>query len=203
MQRQDDSDARLRENDDYARALCAARAFAGSFGDTFTRANADDIAQDAVIRVWQRRATLRDHDRLEAFVRTVCKRVRHRAIERDARLRPVSLDAEVGLAEGLTAPQSDVLHHAVAGHAVSVSWCVGELPGILRGLDPLNGHIVRDYYEGFSCRELAERYGLPLDSVKVRLHRSRRRIRRAFEDRVGDASDAKPIAKTPSNHGRT
>ncbi len=58
----------------------------------------------------------------------------------------------------------------------------------MRSLTALNEQLTRSYYEGFSCAELAERFGLEEDCVKVRLYRCRRKLRKEFEGRVRRAS---------------
>jgi DNA-directed RNA polymerase specialized sigma24 family protein len=51
-------------------------------------------------------------------------------------------------------------------------------------LTKLNSRILMSYYEGFTCAELAVRYDLTTDSVKVRVHRSRRRIKQLLATQV-------------------
>jgi RNA polymerase sigma-70 factor (ECF subfamily) len=173
-----------------AGALEAARHFLDRWQDPFTRSSADDFAQEAALQAWSRRATLREPTKWGAFVRTIARRCRYRAMIRDARLSVLSLDAEVEDAEELSVPEPSVPELRVAGRRVPLRRCVDELDRVLPRLGPLNEGIVRNYYEGFSCGELAERYGLPEETVKVRLHRSRGRIRRAFEGRVGRLAPA-------------
>ncbi len=67
---------------------------------------------------------------------------------------------------------------------VSRSWMLEQLEGVLAFQTPLNIAILMAYYQGFSCSELAERYEMPEECVKVRIHRSRLRVRREFEARV-------------------
>ena len=55
---------------------------------------------------------------------------------------------------------------------------------MLESLTCLNRRIVLSYYEGFSCAELAARFRIPEESVKVRVHRARGRLRQLFERRV-------------------
>ena len=45
-------------------------------------------------------------------------------------------------------------------------------------LDDRGATLIAHYYVGRSCREIAQRSGLSLANVKVRLHRARRRLRR-------------------------
>lgn len=167
-----------------ARALTVAHEFLGRWHDWFTRSSADDIAQDAVIEAWQRRPTVHRPERWDAFVRTLVRRYRCRALIGSRRIPVDSLDecAEHGeqFVDGATAPSSVCIN----GQVVSLRWCLEQLPSVLRRLDSLNERIVRSYYEGFSCSEIAARYCVPEESVKVRLYRCRARIRREFEGRV-------------------
>lgn len=59
------------------------------------------------------------------------------------------------------------------------------LPELLADLPARDRDVLRARYEeGSSCRELAARSGITVDNAKVRLHRARRRLRRAIETRV-------------------
>ncbi len=169
------------------RALEVAHDFLGRWQDCFTRSSADDIAQDAVIEAWRRRPTMHRPERWDAFVRTLVRRYRCRALLRDRRLRSDSLDENTGLAEQVVARAPCPASVDIGGRIVAVSWCVEQLPSVLSRLGPLNECIVRSYYEGFSCSEIAARYCVPEDYVKVRLYRCRARIRREFEGRVRTA----------------
>ena len=167
-----------------AQALEAARHFLSRWRDGLTRNTAEDLAQEAVLEAWERRDTVRHHDRWASFVRTISRRRRYRAIEKHLRLQFASLDADEDLQQYLALEERAPACLLVGTRRVPLHWCLGELSAMLRRLGPLNERIVRSYYEGFSCRELAERYSLPEETVKVRLHRSRSRIRREFEGRV-------------------
>lgn len=167
-----------------AQALEAARHFLSRWRDGLTRSAAEDLAQEAVLEAWERRDTLRHRDRWASFVRTISRRRRCRAIEKHLRLQFASLDADDDMQRHLAFEDRPPACFSVGARRVPLHWCLGELGGMLRRLGPLNERIVRSYYEGFSCRELAERYSLPEETVKVRLHRSRSRIRREFEGRI-------------------
>jgi len=167
-------------------ALRVSRTFLRRYRDALTRSLVDDLAQEAALEAWSRRSSLRRLDRWGAFVRTVSRRRRCRAVERHLRVCFDSLDAAAGPNERAAAELEPRLTH-IAERAVPTDWCLAELPGVLQRLDPLNACIIRSYYEGFSCVELGERYGLSEQNVKVRLHRSRQRIRREFEVRAARA----------------
>lgn len=170
-----------------AQALDTARRFLNRWRDRVTRRAADDLAQEAAIEAWRCRASLRQPDRWEAFVRTISRRCRYRALGGGLRLPMVSLDADRDLMEQLTDEERPAVRVSVAGRAMSLDWCLRELTGVLGVLGPLNQRIVRSFYEGFSCQELADRYQLSEHSVKVRLYRSRKRLRREFEVRAASA----------------
>ena len=172
-----------------AQALQAARHFLTRWRDRQTSNSVDDLAQDAVIEAWLRRDTLQRPDRWPAFVRTIARRCRYRTLQTRMRLPTLSLDADTRLGDELVESEFEPHRYRVADEWVSAHWCLEELDDVLEQLSPLNRHIVRRYYEGFSCSELAERYGLPEEAVKVRLYRSRNRIRREFEGRVDQAAE--------------
>ena len=90
----------------------------------------------------------------------------------------------------------------VGGQPIARESCVAELDWVLRQIGSLNGRIVLGYYQGFSCGELAQRYRLPEKAVKVRLHRSRHRIRKVFEGHFR-ASDEDGNARNHQQERRT
>ena len=170
-----------------ARALVIAERFLSRWRDAFTSSGADDLAQEAVLAVLRRRDTVRRPDRFAAFVRTVSRRCRSRALARHLRLQMASLDADLDLAEQLVVDRPRRATLNVAGRRVPMDWCLRALDEVLAGLGPVNSRIVLSFYEGFSMVELAQRYALSEDSLKVRLYRCRQRVRRELEDRVESA----------------
>ncbi len=175
---------------DYARALREAERFLRRWGDGFTSRVCEDVAQEAVIASWQRRATLRDAERFHVYVRTVARRIRYQLLRRE-RARPVlSLDAELQLSVLLEArePSREPVF-TIAGEPVDRAWLVGRLRSVLARFSTLNRRLLRGYYAGASARELAERHDLTVARVKARLHRGRRRVRQEFTERVRRARD--------------
>ncbi len=59
-----------------------------------------------------------------------------------------------------------------------------ELGVVTEQLSHLNRSILFGFYEGFTCAELGARYCMSTDRVKVRLYRSRRKVREFFEGRL-------------------
>ena len=164
-------------------ALRSAESFLSRWRDPTTRNLRDDLAQEAVLVLWRRRHTLRRARGAFAFVRTVSRRLRHRAVTRSAsgesrhRFEAVS---ELGLVA------ADRVRDAVCidGAWIPTQRALEELDAVLGALRPLNATLLRGYYAGRSCDELGREFALPPACVKARLYRSRRRIRRWFEGRV-------------------
>jgi RNA polymerase sigma-70 factor (ECF subfamily) len=123
---------------------------------------AEDIAQDALLRAWRRRSTLRDPDRRNQWLAAI---VRNEAFRQHARVRP-NLSATIELREGeedervLAAVELADLHAAMAA-----------LSDRDRQLLELR------YEEDLTQAAIADRLGIPEGTVKVRLHRARNKLR--------------------------
>lgn len=180
---------------EYGTVLRAVEEFLQRYRDPFTRANREDLAQEAVIETWRRGATLRDPSCATAFARTVARRLRYQATRNAARARSVD-GVDPASVAGVAPVTERWRRHGraffVGGRWIEVEWLAEQLDDVLSGLGPVNEPIVRGYYEGASCRELGERYGLPAAGVKARLHRSRRRIRESFAERAQSAKPTGP-----------
>ena len=179
-------------------ALRTARIFLSRWADQLTTEVREDLAQDAAVIAWRQQPRMRDPACFSAMVRTVSRRLRCRIIASRKRHPVVSLDAERSLARRLIQDSGHrASGHSASGHGdsghrelevagvmVPRSWLLEQLEGVLAFQTPLNIAILMAYYQGFSCSELAERYEMPEECVKVRIHRSRLRVRREFEARV-------------------
>jgi RNA polymerase sigma-70 factor, ECF subfamily len=132
---------------------------------------AEDIAQDALLRAWRRRSTLRDASRRKEWLTTI---VRNEAFRQHSRTRPDPV-AEVEAKEGAddeqivsTVERAD-LHAAIAT------------------LDERDRQLLQlRYGEDLTQQAIARRLCLPDGTVKVRLHRLRHKLR----DAMGDAGSA-------------
>ena len=123
---------------------------------------AEDIAQDALLRAWRRRSTLRDSDRRIQWLATI---VRNEAFRQHARLRP--------------APTSSL--EFVEGAEDEQVLAAVELADLHAALDLLSERDRRllemKYEEDLTQGMIARRLGIPEGTVKVRLHRARNRLR--------------------------
>jgi DNA-directed RNA polymerase specialized sigma24 family protein len=162
----------------WGRALVDARTYLGHWSDAFTRCSRDDLAQEAAFAVWRYAASPSGVGRLAGLVRTVSRRMRVKAL---LQLRRDICCVAEGDLDHLPAPGEDADCLRVRGEPVPRDWLVARLDVVMGCLTLLNRRLVLAFYEGFSCSELSERFGLSQDAVKVRLHRCRRLLRRRLE----------------------
>ena len=146
---------------DEARRLCMRFAYRYSKNPS----EAEDIAQEALLRAWRRRSTLRDTGSRKGWLAVI---VRNEAFRQHARKRPdpvSTLEAEHGADDERvlkTVERADI-HAAISR------------------LDERDRQLVRlRYDEDMTQTAIAHRLGIPEGTVKVRLHRVRAKLRRAI-----------------------
>lgn len=126
---------------------------------------AEDIAQDALLRAWRRRSTLRDPERRNYWLATI---VRNEAFRHHARVKP-DLTATIELREG--AEDERVL-------------AAVELADLHAAMDLLSDRdrqlLEMKYEEDLTQASIADRLGIPEGTVKVRLHRARNKLRTLY-----------------------
>lgn len=123
---------------------------------------AEDIAQDALLRAWRRRSTLRDADRRNQWLAAI---VRNEAFRQHARVRP-DLSATIELREGEEDAQ------------VLAAVELADLHAALRELSERDRLLLElRYEEDLTQAAIARRLGIPEGTVKVRLHRARAKLR--------------------------
>lgn len=180
-----------------AKGYEVAHAFLNRWDDPATRASRDDCAQEAVFSAIGCYPAMREPSRFPALVRTIARRARYRELRWHMRLRAAGFlmlsmdrdgDAFAELAAQVREGRSDNL--LVADQCVDKHWLLCALDAALDRLPGLYRAILRGYYEGFSCVELAERYGIAEENVKVRLHRGRHKVRAELEREVRQTKEA-------------
>jgi len=126
---------------------------------------AEDIAQDALLRAWRRRSTLREVERRNQWLATI---VRNEAFRQHARVRP-SPTSTIESQEGVEDPQVVATVERADLHAA------------LKRLDDKDRQLLElRYGEDLTQQAIALRLGIPEGTVKVRLHRARIKLRRAY-----------------------
>jgi RNA polymerase sigma-70 factor (ECF subfamily) len=123
---------------------------------------AEDIAQDALLRAWRRRSTLRDADRRNQWLAAI---VRNEAFRQHARVRP-DPTATIELREG---EEDERVLAAVE---------LADLHAALQELSERDRRLLEmRYEEDLTQATIAHRLGIPEGTVKVRLHRARAKLR--------------------------
>ena len=131
---------------------------------TATPVDADDVAQEALLRAWRRRGACQSPDQPWPWLARIVQReaARHHDRRRDV---PVE-DVDVGAAGGDPADGVD---------AMTVDRALRDLPARDRALLTLR------YAEDLTQPQIAVRLGSPEGTVKVQLHRARGRLRSLLE----------------------
>ena len=140
---------------------------------TLDRAEAEDIVQDTLLRVWQRRDEWSSISNPDSYSTTICRNL---ALDRcqAARRSNMTLDGEQAPTLSDTAPPPDVALQRQERIAI-IRQLMDQLPEAQRTIMEL-----RDM-EGRSYQEIADIMNITEAQVKVYLHRARTRIRTEAE----------------------
>lgn len=150
-----------------ATATREARRFLGTTHDV------DEVVQEALVRAWRRRTTCRGDDRMP-WMRQIARNEALRLLDRSRRRLEHELLDEAGLLDGM----ADVSAADAEDHLL-LRMDVAQLVG---GLSVADQQLLALRYEhDLSQPEVAEMLGIPEGTVKIRLHRIRRRLRNALE----------------------
>ena len=125
---------------------------------------AEDAAQEAFLRAFRAIDRYRPQSSFRAWVRTIAIRC---AIDLLRRRRP-----EVPLSDTESSPTNEESRHEDAN---LLRAALAELSAMDREI------MIARELEGVPDRELAERFEITLTSVRVRMHRARKKIRARFE----------------------
>lgn len=118
-----------------------------------------------MLRAWRRRSTLRERERRNQWLATI---VRNEAFRQHARTRPDPI-ATIELHEGAEDARVVATVELADLHAA-----LGRLSERERELLELR------YEEDLTQAAIADKLGIPEGTVKVRLHRARNKLRRAY-----------------------
>lgn len=130
------------------------------------RADAEDAAQEALLRAWRSRAACRAHEDPEAWVRCIARHEAIRLATRDRRRGELA-------AEGAGAEPS---------HAPAVELTIDVVRAV-RTLAPSDRALVAlRYGADLSQPAVARALGVPEGTAKVRLHRVRRKLLTHLQD---------------------
>lgn len=129
------------------------------------RGEAEDVAQEAYLRVFRALGGFREEARFETWLHRIVVNAAMTHLKRRGRFPDLAREPEA-LPEPPPARAADV-----SVDRDEVRAALAELPEGLRVT-----LVLREMY-GLSCREIGEELGLSEGAVKVRLHRARKRLR--------------------------
>lgn len=138
---------------------------------TLSPAEAQDVVQETLIRVWSERAQWTEIGSIEAYSTTICRRLAIDATRRAARH-----DASLS-DEPIEAPSAEPTPYEQLDQAqrlALVRHLIEGLPEVQRSI-----MLLRDI-EGHTYGEIAERLQLSESQVKVYLFRARQKIKKQF-----------------------
>lgn len=139
---------------------------------TFDRAEAEDIVQDTLIRVWNKRDEWQQMDSIEAYCLTIARNL---AIDRSQKMESQNLELTPETQEMPDAKMPDQLMEQNEQLSI-IHQLINELPEKQRSILQL-----RDI-EGKNYKEIAVILGLTEEQVKVNLFRARQRIRLKYNE---------------------
>jgi len=148
---------------------------------TSNPSEAEDVAQEALLRAWRRRSTLRDPSRRKEWLGTI---VRNEAFRIHSRMRPDPV-ADIEAKEGV---EDERLVSTVER---------ADLHAALDRLDERDRQLLHlRYDEDLTQQAIARRLGLPDGTVKVRLHRLRHKLRKVMTE-VSESAPrrARPVGR--------
>lgn len=143
-----------------------------AFRITLNRDDAEDIVQEAMIRVWNKRDEWEQLKSLEAYCTTIVRNLALDRIERKDNFN-VSLSDEMNIVQVSDTPDRQ---YEINEQYKLVETIISELPDIQRSIIQL-----RDI-EGKSYKEIAEMMDLTEEQTKVYLHRARQKIKLKFNE---------------------
>jgi RNA polymerase sigma-70 factor, ECF subfamily len=121
-----------------------------------------------LLRAWRRRSTLRESGRRNQWLATI---VRNEAFRQHARPRPAA-SGTIEVQEG------------VEDQRVLAMVELADLQAALGRLSPRERRLLElRYDEDLTQPAIAARLGIPVGTVKVRLHRARNKLRRLYQPR--------------------
>lgn len=125
---------------------------------------AKDVVQDAFVSAWVHLPRLRDADRFDAWLNRIIRNGSRDALRRRRRLREIDIDAAADLAS-----QDD------PSGVVALDAAFERLSTDQRQL------LAMHHLAHVPVAEMARQLGIPVGTVKWRLHRARRALERALE----------------------
>lgn len=132
-----------------------------------SRADAEDVVQDAVLAAWERIGSLRDPSAFKTWMMTIVANKSKMALRKKKR---------IVLMDEIEPPQS------TQDEAAAALW-----DSVMALDEKLRLPIVLHYYEGFSVEEIAAIVHAPKGTVGARMSRAREKLKRELMQRGDEA----------------
>ena len=146
---------------------------------------ADDITQEVLIRLWRHRRNV-DEERLGAWLLRVTRNACFDLLrKRRSAAKVFSQEPEENTADTAPAPEPGPQEQAEA------SYFQGHLRDALERLgEPYRSVVILREIQGLKYQEISDTLEMPLNSVRVNLHRGRRKLREQLREVYGHAATA-------------
>lgn len=170
--------------------LYAERALRTAFLITQNVPTAEDAVQEAFVQVWRRISTLREPALFRPWFYRILLHATHRMGKKEQKVVFLPLDPETHDIADLTSAvpeeqlQTDEELRALRGAIASLSETL-RIPLALR------------YYSGLPEAEIADTLGIPIGTVKSRLHNARQTLHRLLSPSAGKASMDQTCKEAP------
>lgn len=151
-------------------------------------ADADDLAQETLLRAHQQRATLRDPAALESWVYQIATHISIDRMRQRARAAERRVDQpleDLPIADHKSPSPLTILQQG------DMSACVQRYVAKLS--DGYKAVLLLHDADGLTGDEVAELLQLPLTTVKMRLHRARRQLQTALSDACDFGRDERNV----------
>lgn len=154
----------------YART--SGKLFAVSLRILKDRPEAEDALQEVYVRIWRRASSFRPGE--TSAMSWLIAIARNHAIDRlRARAVPAAdIDEAMEVADAAPGPEALA---AGASEMARIAACMEELPAARARA------VSAAYVDGYSYQELAERFGVPLNTMRTWLHRSLKSLKECLE----------------------
>lgn len=139
---------------------------------TLNSAEAEDVVQDTLIKVWDKRDSWQEINSVEAFSLTICRNL---ALDRLKKKGNDNLSIEEECTEPASAASNPLEQTLQNDRIDQVRRLINELPEKQRSCIQLRE------FEGKSYKEVAEVLGISEEQVKVNIFRARQTIKQRFE----------------------
>ncbi len=139
---------------------------------TLSSVEAEDVVQETLIKVWNKREQWEEIDNIEAFCFTICRNMALDSLKRHENQNQSLDNSAIDRADNAQNPSEHAIHQ---DHLQLVRDIVNALPERQRSCIQL-----RDF-EGKSYRDIAEILQISEEQVKVNIFRGRQAIKQRFQ----------------------